>query len=226
MYNNNNNELLEEEYNLIGVSNDSADMQCMSRTLDVQTNDIVRQIIDADKLESVQDLTHLFNVAQVKKQVIRNLTYNQLLDKITNQMGERLEKRADQFSNKDLLDYAKVVQDGIDKAQKQISTIDTSPAIQVNTQNNITIQTTEELDRDSKKRVMDAAKAAMEFIMKQQQGIVDTLSTEQSIINKNNLDNINCDDGNIVYNSDTDEFDDEDKPVDDDSLEESFNIQI
>ena len=160
-------------------------LQDVNNTLSEQTEDIAKQIVNETSLQGVQDLTHLFNVAQVKKQVLRNLTYNQLLDKITNQMDERLEKRADQFSNKDLLDYAKVVQDGIDKAQKQIQSIDTTPAIQVNTQNNIVIQAGDDLDRESRQRVMTAAKAAMDFLMQQSgnnnNSIIDSLNLTEEI---------------------------------------------
>ena len=72
-------------------------------------------------------------------------------------MGERLDKRADQFSNKDLLDYAKLVADSMDKAQKQINTIDSTPMIQINQQNNNIVVPGEDLDRDSRMRVIEAA---------------------------------------------------------------------
>ena len=152
---------------------------------------------------------------------MRNLAYNNLLDKITNQMGERLDKRADQFSNKDLLDYAKVVQDGIDKAQKQIQSIDTAPMIQVNTQNNITIQSGDELDRESRQRVIEAAKVAMSLLMSQQQSSDisnNILTTEE--IQDDFSENLNTDMQDSVQNID-------ETSIDVDGQEdESFNIDV
>lgn len=72
-------------------------------------------------------------------------------------MKERLDKRADQFSNKDLLDYAKVITDSMDKAQKQIQTVDSSPMIQINQQNNTVVVEDSELDRESRRKIMLAA---------------------------------------------------------------------
>lgn len=69
-------------------------------------------------------------------------------------MQERLDKRADQFSNKDLLDYAKVITDSMDKAQKQIQTVDSSPMIQINQQNNTVVVEDSELDRESRRKIM------------------------------------------------------------------------
>lgn len=82
-------------------------------------------------------------------------------------MGERLDKRADQFSNKDLLDYAKLVADSMDKAQKQINTIDSTPMIQINQQNNNIVVPGEDLDRDSRMRVIEAAQAALKLLQEQ-----------------------------------------------------------
>lgn len=201
----------------------TVDIYQANKQLEQKTESIVHQIIQEESLEGVQDLTHLFNITQVKKQVMRNLAYNNLLDKITNQMGERLDKRADQFSNKDLLDYAKVVQDGIDKAQKQIQSIDTAPMIQVNTQNNITIQSGDELDRESRQRVIEAAKVAMSLLMSQSQQQMSDISnnilaTEE--IQDDFSENLNTDMQDSVQTID-------ETSIDVDGQEdESFNIDV
>ena len=168
-------------------------LQTASTKADLDAERIAEQIMEEQELEKVQDLTHLFNVAQIKKQVVRTLAYNRVLDGITNQMQERIEKRADQFSNKDLLDYAKVMSDNIDKAQKQIQTVDTTPMIQINQQTNIVNVdkgAEEELDRDSKRRVMEAAKAALEFLKNQQ---------AQQITEENSDENLETEEGESVY---------------------------
>ena len=86
------------------------------------------------------------------------MSYNSLLDKVNAQIEERLNKRADQFSNKDLLDYMDKMSSAIEKAQKQIKDVDTVPAIQIN-QQNINIGNNDNnainLSRESRQNVMD-----------------------------------------------------------------------
>ena len=53
----------------------------------------------------------------------------------------------------------------MEKAQKQINDIDSVPTIQINQQNNIVnVGDTESLDRDSRKRVMDAVSSILDKI--------------------------------------------------------------
>jgi hypothetical protein len=74
-------------------------------------------------------------------------------------MTARIIERGDQFSNKDLLDYANSVASHLEKAQKQISGVDDMPLIQFNQQNNTII--TETLDPESQQRVEDAIKSIL-----------------------------------------------------------------
>lgn len=93
------------------------------------------------------------------------MTYDNLLDHITEQMTERITQRGDQFSNKDLLDYANSVTTSLEKAQKQITGIDDIPVIQVNQQNNTLIM--DSLDSESQRRVENAIKSILEKIKKE-----------------------------------------------------------
>ena len=93
------------------------------------------------------------------------MKFNGLLDTVSDQMLERFQKRADEFSNNDLLNYMQVVQSAIDRTQKSLDLISETPAIQLNTQNNLNINVIDGgLDRDSKERVSDAVKAILERI--------------------------------------------------------------
>ena len=76
-------------------------------------------------------------------------------------MQLRVTKRADQFSNKDLLDYVNVITNAAEKAQKQIVGIDAIPMIQVNTQNN-TVVVSEQFDKESRQRILAAAGSILE----------------------------------------------------------------
>ena len=130
--------------------------------LKAQTLDIAQQLVVENDISKVKDLTQLFNAAHIKKQVLRSIAYDDLLDHIQNQMTERIIQRGDQFSNKDLLDYANSVTTHLEKAQKQILGVDEIPIIQFNQQNNTII--TETLDSESQQRVEDAIKAILKRV--------------------------------------------------------------
>lgn len=105
---------------------------------------------DADSLQKVVDL---FNLNIRKKDIIRAGQLSELQDAISQQMAERVNKHAGEFSNKDLLDYFKVIGETVSKSDNLI-TPENMPAIQVNQQNvHINVGDTE-LSRDSKEKVM------------------------------------------------------------------------
>lgn len=142
--------------------------------LDMHTKEIADSIIKEDDVEKVKDLTALFNLNQRKKNVVRLMRLNGLLDTISDQMINRFEHKADEFSNHDLLDYMQVVQSTIDRTQKSLDLIAETPAIQVNTQNNVNINVDSGLDRDARERVANAIKAIL--------GKVDELEREEHSI--------------------------------------------
>ena len=70
-----------------------------------KTDELVNQILAEDDVNKVKDLTHLFNVACVKKDIIRVKTLDNLYDTVISKVAERFEKRPDEFSNSDLISY-------------------------------------------------------------------------------------------------------------------------
>ena len=149
--------------------------------LDDNTKNIAQQLIDEQDLDQVKNLTHLFNLNQAKKNVLRILKLNQLLDKVSDQMIERFEKRPGEFSNADLLNYMQVAQSAIDRANKSLNLVDETPAIQINQQN--IIMDKEILDRDSRDRVTDAVNAILNKINKmkneeQKEDIIELIEEE------------------------------------------------
>ena len=152
--------------------------------LDEQTAKIANDILQETDVEKVKDLTELFNLNQRKKNVVRLMKFNSLLDSISDHMLERFEKRAGEFSNSDLLDFMQVVQSTIDRTQKSLDQIKETPAIQVNTQNNVNINLDDGMSRESKKRVADAIAGILNQI-KQMDGenIIETNAIEVNIDN-------------------------------------------
>ena len=96
---------------------------------------IDKVIIEQDPAKT-KDLTYLFNANQNKKAMIRINKLGELLDTMADQALTRFTKKPDEISNQELLQGMKVVQDIIDKGQKQISGVSEVPLIQINQQNN------------------------------------------------------------------------------------------
>ena len=102
-------------------------------------------------------------------------------------MSERVTKRADQFSNKDLLDYMNTMNSSLERARKQINSVDETPMITLNQQNNTVILDTDSLDRDSKKRVADAVKSILKKLEAQKNLDESMEITEESPVLNNDI---------------------------------------
>lgn len=123
-----------------------------------EANTLASEILKEDNLEHLKNLTNLFNLNQAKKNVIRVLKLNELLDKVQDQMLERFAKRPGEFSNDDLISYMQVTQQAIDRANKSLKLVDETPAIQVT---NVNINTDKEnvLSRESREKIDNVIKA-------------------------------------------------------------------
>ena len=119
-------------------------------------DDLKSQLLNENNIDNINEIIDLFNVQFKKRDIARLSTLNDLQDKISEQMYERLSKKADQFSNKDLIDYFKAIQDAMSIKDETLSKIN-NPAIQINQQQlNVNINT--ELNNDSRERVLDIVK--------------------------------------------------------------------
>lgn len=137
----------------------------MSNDTEIVTSDAIQSLVDSIQSETdigkTQDLIALFNWNLSKKNVARLLKLNNLYDNITDQMEARVLKRPDQFSNDDLLNYLKTLQNAIDGSNKQLQSIEEPPPtiIQNNTQINVTVG--DEFSRESRDRILKAIQATM-----------------------------------------------------------------
>lgn len=127
-----------------------------------KTEEVANQIIAEDDTDKVKDLTHLFNLLQAKKNVLRVMQLDGLLDHVSEAMLTRFEKRPDEFSNSDLISYMNTLQTAIEKSSKSVNMVDESPAIVVNnTQVNLG-DTQDTLSRESREKVADFIKKVLE----------------------------------------------------------------
>lgn len=130
---------------------------------------LIEKIIAETDEQKVRDLTYLFNANQNKKTMVRVNKLSDLLDTITDQALARFTMRPDEISNKELFDGLKIVQDLIDRGQKQVSGVGETPLIQVNQQTNeVNIGTSPTaLSRDSRERVKSAVLSLLNGISAQ-----------------------------------------------------------
>ena len=104
-------------------------------TLKSDSEELEIRLLEEDNIDNIKAIIDLFNINIKKKNIIRTSKLNELQDKVYNQIDERLTNRASSFSNKDLLEYFKVMQDTINKSDIDSDQV-TAPNIQIN-QNNL-----------------------------------------------------------------------------------------
>ena len=151
-------------------------------TLDTPVDELEQKLVDETDIDELKNIINLFNLNIKKKDILRTSKLSDLEDRVTEQIGQRLEYNAGAFSNKDLIEYFKVIQDTINKADNSLSTVDT-PAIQLNqNQLNVHITQKDELDKDSRDRVADAVKSILARLEKEKldssENVVDVEYTE------------------------------------------------
>lgn len=125
-------------------------------TLKSDSEELEIRLLEEDNIDNIKAIIDLFNINIKKKNIIRTSKLNELQDKVYNQIDERLTNRASSFSNKDLLEYFKVMQDTINKSDIDSDQV-TAPNIQIN-QNTLNIGVGAELTRESRQKITDAIK--------------------------------------------------------------------
>lgn len=137
---------------------ESTALVASSTTLSEESMALINQIVTATDEKETKDLTHLFNLNQHKKTLARVNKLSDVQDMFTEQLLKRISSRPDEISNKEMLDGMKIIQDLIERGQKQATNIEEAPLIQINQQNNeVNVGGTDkQLSRDSRERVKHA----------------------------------------------------------------------
>lgn len=152
------------------VNSDTTEVAPNTIRLDEVSKTLLEQIINETDEQKTKDLTHLFNNNQNKKTMVRVDKLSNLLDTITDQALARFTQRPDEISNKELFDGLKIVQDLIERGQKQVTGAGETPLIQVNQQTNeVNIgNNSTMLNRESRERVKAAVMGLLDNIITKQ----------------------------------------------------------
>lgn len=129
--------------------------------LDIKTRDIAQKILNEEDVDAVKDLTNLFNLNAQKRNVMRVIKMNDLLDKVTDQVIQRFEKTPANFSNEDLIKYMQVTENAIDRANKNLNLVEETPPIQLMQNNQVNINIDNGLDRESREKVLSIVEAIL-----------------------------------------------------------------
>ena len=155
-----------------------------TNSIDINDNVLTEQLISSTNPEDIQNIIYLFNISFQKKNTLRVQKLNQLQDKISDQIDERLTKKAGEFSNKDLLDYFKVFQDSINKNTLNLANQDNILPVQIiQNQTNI-IEEKNNLSRESKDKIRDAVKSILNKLNSSEDDDIIYLSEENIEINE------------------------------------------
>jgi hypothetical protein len=167
---------MDEEVTKIHTSDEDESTQPSSTALTIVNADdlnqeslaLINQIIAESDIEKTKDLTHLFNINQNKKTMIRIDKLSGLQDHLVDQFARRIAERPDEISNKELMDGIRIVQDIIERGQKQVEGVAQTPLIQFNQQNNSVNlgDSSTQLNKESRDRVKNAVLSLLSGLSK------------------------------------------------------------
>lgn len=170
---------------------EAIDLSLEALPLEATEQRLMKKIIDAPTREDLQTQFDLFNINQSKKSALRIVKLNNLLDKVEDQAIERFERRPDQVSNKELLEYMNVVSNQIERAQKSVNALKDTQAIQItNQRSEVNINVGPKLDRDSKERVLGVISALLKQVQQEPEievEIIEPIEEDSLDINENNI---------------------------------------
>ena len=147
-----------------------------SNSIDKKNEDVVKNLLTENSLEKSKDLVDLFNVNMQKRNAIRILTMNNLLDNITNEIITRLDTEPESFKNEELLKYMQAVENSIDRANKNLNQIEDAPIIQLMQNNQVNINMNSNFNRESRQKITEAVQAIINNIKNTEQNYIEDIN--------------------------------------------------
>lgn len=130
------------------------------------TGEMTKQLIEETNPAQLNYIIDLFNLNIRKKDILRASKLSALQDTIVSEMGERVSKHSDNFSNKDLLDYFRTIQETQSKTNTTLTDVNI-PTIQIN-HNEVNMNGETQLSRESKNKVSQAVQKILKELAEKQ----------------------------------------------------------
>ena len=140
----------------------------INTNLSLEAQRLIGELTSEKDRQKMQAIEQQFNEIQRKKQLARVSKLSDVQDMLTDQFYKRIALRPDEISNKEMLDGMKVIQDLMEKTNKQADTVEDIPQlIQIN---QTEVNVGNNLNRDSRERVKNAVLGLLDSINKTQHG--------------------------------------------------------
>lgn len=101
----------------------SDDIKSLSTLTSNTLDSTVDKMLSTNNSDTLKDLISEFNANQAKKNAVRILKYNDLLDKLSQEIEQRFENNSEEFTNNDLMTFLQSIQALIDKSNKYVNNI-------------------------------------------------------------------------------------------------------
>ena len=170
-----------EETSLVSVS--EIPLEVSRANLSIEAQKLIGELTSEKDKQKLQMIEQQFNDIQRKKQLARVSKLSDVQDMLTDQFYKRISQRPNEISNKEMLDGMKVIQDLMEKSQKQADVVEEVPQlIQIN---QTEVNVGNNLNRDSRERVKNAVLGLLSTINTTQQapaepGVIEAeFSTEE-----------------------------------------------
>lgn len=119
------------------------------------------RILTETNIEEFDKIKSIFDLNIKKKEILRLSKLNDLQDLTIEEMSKRLSKKSGEFSNQDLIGYFKTIQETINKSDTSLDNVDVASIKVIQNQLNINVNKEEELDRESKTKVIEAIRSIL-----------------------------------------------------------------
>lgn len=127
------------------------------------TNDKINlqsAIVQENDSDRLKDLTHMFNILQAKKNVIRAGKLDAIYDKAVDILETKIAHNSFE-DNDEFLNAFKAVEGALNRAESKVNLVDETPAISLVQQNNtqINVNSIDSLTKESRDRILKAIQA-------------------------------------------------------------------
>jgi len=131
--------------------------------VEIDTKDLLSKLAYEKDPNKIKDITYLFNQNISKKNMVRVNSLNNIMDRLTGEVGRRIVFDADSIKNEDLVKFINAIQKAIEGSEKTINGVSEQPTIQINptTNNNIVVDSLGLTSKESRDKVMDIVNAIL-----------------------------------------------------------------
>ena len=137
------------------------DEKSIRNVVDQEALDIVSNIVTTNDTDELNNYLDKFNLNMSKKNLLRLLRMNELLDKVSDEALDRIENHPDELTHAEIISYIKVTQESINNTKKGADQANGVAPITLNQQNNtvnVNVESSNNvrIDRRSKEKIMEA----------------------------------------------------------------------